>query len=70
MTFIEDIHHENRPKPVLPRRRAAVVTIVENPFAGNFKNDLQSAMDDLNPFGLTMADMLIEAMGGQHGVDG
>ena len=70
MTFVEDIHHENGPTPAKPRRRAAVVAIVQNPFAGVYAEDLQSAMDDLKPLGLTMTDMLIDTMGGSTGIDG
>ena len=70
MTFVEDIHHENGPTPAKPRRRAAVVAIVQNPFAGIYAEDLQSAMDDLKPLGLTMTDMLIDTMGGLTGIDG
>lgn len=70
MTFVEDIHHEGGPPPRLPRRRAAVVAIVSNPFAGTYAQDLQSAMDDLKPLGLEMTDRLIDAMGGADGIDG
>ncbi len=70
MIFIEDIHHEGGPAPKLPRRRAAIIALVRNPFAGGYAADLQSAMDDLKPLGLMMTDRLIEAMGGIDGIDG
>ena len=70
MTFLEDIYHEKGPAPTRPRRRAAVVAIVQNPFASVYADDLQSAMDDLKPLGLTMTDMLIDTMGGSAGIDG
>lgn len=70
MTFVEDIHHEGGPAPAQPRRRAAVVAIVSNPFAGGYTEDLQSAMEDLKPLGLMMTDRLVEAMGGVDGIDG
>lgn len=70
MTFIEDIFHEGGPAPEQPRRKAAVVAIVANPFAGGYTEDLQSAMDDLKPLGLQMTDLLIDAMGGIQGIDG
>ena len=70
MVFVEDIHHENGPAPAHPRRRAAAVALVSNPFAGVYTEDLQSAMDDLKPLGLQMTDMLIEAMGGVGSIDG
>jgi len=70
LTLIEDIQHENGPPPDVPRRRAAVLALVKNPFAGVWQADLQSAMDDLKPLGLHLTDMLIAAMGGVEGIDG
>ena len=75
LLFIEDIHHENghhanAPMSAEPRRRAAMIALVENPFAGAYVEDLQSAMDDLQPLGLMMTDRLIDAMGGLAGIDG
>ena len=70
LTFIETIHHEFGPTPDEPRKRAAVIAIVSNPFAGKFHAELQSAMDDLKPLGLLMTDMLVDALGGVEGIDG
>ena len=70
MNFVETIHHENGPVVDQPRCRAAIVAIVANPFAGVWQEDLQSAMDDLNPLGLQMTDALIDALGGTGGIDG
>ena len=70
LTFIEEIHHDGGPPPAMPRRRAAIVALVRNPFAGRYEPDLQSAMDALKPLGLMMTDRLIEAMGGLDGIDG
>ncbi len=70
MLFVEEIHHDGGPAPDRPRRRAAMVALVDNPFAGRHEPDLQSAMDDLKPLGLMMTDRLIEAMGGRDGIDG
>ena len=65
MIFIEDIQHDGGPQPTSPRRRAAIVALVRNPFAGLYEPDLQGAMDDLKPLGLMMTDRLI----GRHGRD-
>ncbi|WP_417675120.1 amino acid synthesis family protein [Pseudodonghicola sp.] len=70
MIFIEDIHHDGGSAPKLPRRRAAIIAIVQNPFAGRYVEELRPAMDDLKPLGLMMTDRLIEAMGGIEGIDG
>ncbi len=70
MIFNEEIHHENGPVSSQPRQRAAIIAIVNNPFAGTYAEDLQIAMDDLKPLGLMMTDKLIESMGGVDGIDG
>lgn len=70
MVVIEDIHHDGGPSVAEPRRRGAILAIVKNPFAGEYVEDLQPAMDDLKPLGLMMTDRLIEAMGGRDGIDG
>ncbi len=70
MLLVEEIHHDGGPAPDRPRRRAAMVALVDNPFAGRHEPDLQSAMDDLKPLGLMMTDRLIAAMGGRDGIDG
>lgn len=70
MLFIEDIHHDGGPAPGEPRRRAAIVALVNNPFAGRYEPDLQSAMDDLKPLGLMMTDRLVAALDGPEGIDG
>jgi len=70
MLFVEDIHHDGGPAPEQPRRRAAMIALVKNPFAGGFTEDLQSAMDDLKPLGLMMTERLIDALGDVDGIDG
>jgi hypothetical protein len=70
MLFVEDIHHDGGPVPPHPRRRAAIVALVRNPFAGGYTADLQSAMEDLKPLGLMLTDRLVAAMGGLDGIDG
>ena len=68
--FIEEIHHDGGPPPAVPRRRAAMIALVENPFAGGYTEDLQPAMDDLKPLGLMLTDRLIRALDGPDGIDG
>ncbi|TIT35904.1 MAG: amino acid synthesis family protein, partial [Mesorhizobium sp.] len=52
----EEIFHDDGPAAAVPRRRAAAMAVVRNPFAGRYVEDLQSAMDDLKPLGLLLAD--------------
>ncbi|MCU0910732.1 MAG: amino acid synthesis family protein [Rhodobacteraceae bacterium] len=70
MLFVEDIHHDGGPAQAAPRRRAAILAVVANPFAGRYVADLQPAMEDLKPLGLALTDRLIAAMGGREGIDG
>ncbi len=60
----EEIGHEGGPVPDAPRRRAAAMALVKNPFAGRYEADLQGAMDDLKPLGRMLTDRLIAALGG------
>ena len=64
----EEIYHEGGPKADTPLRRAAVVAVIENPFAGTFAEDIQPFMDDLKPLGLEMATRLVGLLGGDPAV--
>ena len=67
----EEIFHDGGPRLDVPRRRAAALALVTNPFAGRFAGELQPAMDDLKPLGLTMTDRLVEVLGGDaSAIDG
>lgn len=68
--IIEEIHHDGGPVAEIPRRRAAMLAVVGNPFAGMYEEDLQSAMDALKPLGIMMSERLITALGGPDGIDG
>jgi hypothetical protein len=61
---VEEIFHEGGPRVKTPLRRAAVVTVIQNPFAGQYEPDIQGFMEDLKPLGLAMAQRLVEALGG------
>ena len=67
--IVEDIHHDGGPAPEQPRRRAAMLALVRNPFAGRYEADLQPAMEDLKPLGLAMSRRLIAALDGPEGID-
>ncbi len=66
----EEIHHDGGAVAETSRQRAAVIALVNNPFVGQYVEDLQVAMDDLKPLGLMMTDLLIDALGGVDGIDG
>lgn len=67
--LIDEIHHDGGADASPPRRRAAALALVANPFAGRHVADLQPAMETLKPLGLTMAGRLIAALGGRDGID-
>lgn len=67
----EEILHEGGPVAQQPRRRAAAMALVSNPFAGRYVEKLEDAMDDLKPLGLMLTDRLIAALGGDaKAIDG
>jgi hypothetical protein len=69
--LIEEIRHEGGPPPAVPRRRAAAMALVENPFAGRYVAELEGAMEDLKPLGFELSDRLIAALGGNpKAIDG
>ncbi|MCX8572328.1 amino acid synthesis family protein [Aminobacter sp. MET-1] len=69
--IVEDIFHDGGPPAAVPRRRAAALAVVKNPFAGRYVEELQDAMEDLKALGLRLTDRLIEALGGDiKAIDG
>ena len=67
---IEEIFHEGGPVSSNPPRRAAVIAIIENPFAGRYEADIQGFMEDLQPLGLKLATRLVEMLGGADQIEG
>jgi len=65
---VEEILHEGGPAPATPLRRAALVSIIRNPYAGAYHEDIAPFMDDLKPLGLAMARRLVAALGGDRDV--
>ena len=64
---IEEIYHEGGPIAATPYRRAAALSVIENPFAGAYHADIAPFMETLKPLGLLMAQTLIAALGGDAG---
>jgi hypothetical protein len=65
---VEEVFHEGGPVSKTPHRRAAVLAVIANPFAGRYVEDIEGFMDDLKPLGLSMAQKLIDALGGDPSV--
>lgn len=65
LVVVEDIFHEGGPVAATPHRRAAVLAVIRNPFAGRYVENIAGFMDDLTPLGLSMAKELVGALGGK-----
>jgi len=65
---IDEIFHEGGPVAEHPLRRAVAVSVIENPFAGRYVEEITGFMEDLKPLGLKMAGDLIAALGGDPSV--
>jgi hypothetical protein len=66
-TLIDETWHEGGPPAIEPIRAAAVLAIVENPYAGRYEPDITPMMEALKPLGLEMSKRLIDALGGDPG---
>lgn len=63
-TIVEETYHEGGKSLGIPVRRAAIISVIHNPYAGSFTQDIQPFMEDLKPLGLTMATRLVDLLGG------
>jgi hypothetical protein len=64
LTVLEEIFHEGGPPPPRPLRRAALLAVIRNPYAGRYEPDILPLMEALKPLGLEMARRLVAALGG------
>ncbi|MEO9458692.1 MAG: amino acid synthesis family protein [Lentilitoribacter sp.] len=70
VTSVEEIYHEGGPVAETPIKRASILAIIENPFAGRYEEDIQGFMDDLRPLGLDMSKRLVQMLGGADQIQG
>jgi hypothetical protein len=68
VSVVDEILHEFGPPPAVPQRRAAVIAVIANPFAGRYEPDIAGFMEDLKPLGLDMARQLVGLLGGDPAV--
>jgi hypothetical protein len=61
---LEEIFHEGGPVAATPLRRAAILAVIKNPYAGRYVEEIASFMKDLEPLGIAMARALVAALGG------
>jgi Amino acid synthesis len=67
-TTVEEIFHEGGPRADKPLRRAAVLAVIHNPYAGRYVADILPLMEDLNGLGVEMAGRLVALLGGDPAV--
>jgi hypothetical protein len=67
---VEEVYHEGGPRPDRPLRRAAILAVVENPFAGRYERELEPVMAELEPLGVRLATRLVDVLGGSEVVAG
>ena len=61
---VEEIFHEGGPAATTPLKRAAAISVIANPFAGRYVEDIAFFMKTLEPLGVDMAERLVQALGG------
>ncbi|MFG1296103.1 MULTISPECIES: amino acid synthesis family protein [Xanthobacter] len=71
LLITEEIFHEGGPVAAVPHKRGAIISVIENPFAGRYVEEIAGFMDDLQPLGIAMARDLLAALGGDaSAIDG
>ncbi len=60
----EEVFHEFGPPAIVPLNRVAMVSVIENPFAGRYEPDIAPFMDTLKPLGEAMARRMLDTLGG------
>ncbi len=63
VTITEQVLHDGGPDGQGPRRCAAVLAVLANPYAGRFEPDIMPMMEALKPLGLEMSGRMIDALG-------
>ena len=63
-TVIEESFHDGGARLAAPHRKAAVVAVIRNPYAGRYIEVIEPFMEALEPLGLQMARRLVDALGG------
>ncbi len=67
---VEEIFHEGGKPVEKPLKKGVILAVIENPFAGNYHEDIAGFMKDLEPLGVLMAGRLAEALGGKDEIEG
>ena len=59
LLIVEEIFHEGGPVAAVPLRRAAAISVIANPFAGRYVEEISPFMKTLEPLGVEMAQALV-----------
>ncbi len=62
--LFEEIFHEGGPVAERPLVRLAMISVIENPFAGRYEPEIIPFMDALKPLGRSMAERMLALLGG------
>ncbi len=65
--IVEEIFHEGGPVSAVPLKRGAIASVIHNPFAGRYVEEIAPFMEELKPLGVEMAAALLAALGGRAG---
>ena len=65
--IVEEIFHEGGPVSTVPLKRGAILSVIHNPFAGRYVEEIAPFMEELKPLGVEMAGALLAALGGKAG---
>ena len=68
VTHVENIYHEGGQARIEPIKKGATLIVLENPYAGEFVDEIVPMMDALKPVGLDAAEQLIELLGGADNI--
>ena len=66
---IETTFHEGGPVAETPLRLAAASAVIHNPYAGRYEPDLMPFMAKLRALGTTLANELVDALGGKERIE-
>jgi len=67
---VEEIWHEGGPIANVPLKKGSACAVIENPYAGEYVEDIGDFMEDLKPLGLSLAQKLIDVLGGVSAIQG
>ena len=66
VTHVENIYHDGGHPRKEEIKKGAILIVLENPYAGEFVDEITPMMEALKPVGLDAAQQLIELLGGSE----